>query len=157
MKTIVIYQSATGFTKQYAEWIAEELGTNVFDMKYVSSRDVTEADRVIFGGWIMGNMINGLELVIFAVGSTPQTLVNAEEIKAVNHIQPEESFYYMVGGFRFDKLNFMVKGMLKALKKQAEKKENKTPQEQYMADKLGTSFDLSDRSFINDLVEEKRC
>ena len=28
MKTIVIYNSQTGFTKRYAEWIAEEAGAD---------------------------------------------------------------------------------------------------------------------------------
>ena len=28
MKTIVIYQSQTGFTKRYAEWIAEAVGAD---------------------------------------------------------------------------------------------------------------------------------
>lgn len=165
LKTIVIYQSSTGFTKQYAQWIAEELSCEAIELAKVTGKLIEDNDRIIFGGWIMGNMINGLdkirkmnpkELVIFAVGSTPQEIINVEEIKSINHINSDESFYYMVGGFRFEKLNFMVRGMLKALKKQDEKKENKTAQEQYMADKLGTSFDLSDRKYIHDLVGEMR-
>ncbi len=32
MKTIVIYNSQTGFTKRYAEWIAGECGADCFDL-----------------------------------------------------------------------------------------------------------------------------
>ena len=33
MKKIVIYESATGFTKKYAEWIAEELQAEIKDTR----------------------------------------------------------------------------------------------------------------------------
>ena len=32
MKTIVIYTSQTGFTKRYAEWIAEAMGADCFEL-----------------------------------------------------------------------------------------------------------------------------
>lgn len=32
MKTIVIYTSQTGFTKRYAEWIAEATGADCFEL-----------------------------------------------------------------------------------------------------------------------------
>lgn len=48
-------------------------------------------------------------------------------------------------------LNFMVKGVLKALKKPVVKKEHKTAQEQFMADALGTSLDDSDRRYLTPL------
>lgn len=32
MKTIVIYHSQTGFTKRYAEWIAQEAGADCLEL-----------------------------------------------------------------------------------------------------------------------------
>lgn len=32
MKTIVIYNSQTGFTKRYAQWIAEETGADCLEL-----------------------------------------------------------------------------------------------------------------------------
>lgn len=32
MKTAIIYHSQTGFTKRYAEWIAEAAGADCFDL-----------------------------------------------------------------------------------------------------------------------------
>ncbi|MDD3369956.1 MAG: flavodoxin domain-containing protein [Lachnospiraceae bacterium] len=160
MKTIVIYQSSTGFTRQYAEWIAESLGCEAIDVKHAPEKSVGEAELVIFGGWIMGNMVSGLEkirkwnpknLVVFAVGATPGNIVDVESMQKENHLEGIP-FFYMEGGFRFEKLNFLVKGMLKNLKKATAKKEEKTAQEQFMAEYLGTSFDHADQKNIESLV-----
>lgn len=161
MKRIVVYTSSTGFTKQYAEWIAEELACETADLKSVTADSISEYDMVIFGGWIMGNAINGLqkltemnpkELVVFAVGATPDEIAPKDVIVELNHIE-EVPFFYMVGGFHFKELNFAIRAMLKGLKKSAGKKANKTEQEAFMAESLGTTFDNSDKKYIQPLVE----
>lgn len=81
MKSIVIYKSSTGFTKQYAEWIAEEMGIKAVDINKVSTINISDYESVIFGGWIMASNISGLDkikqlkpkkLIVFAVGSSLQ-------------------------------------------------------------------------------------
>ena len=32
MKTIIVYSSQTGFTKRYADWLAEELGADAITL-----------------------------------------------------------------------------------------------------------------------------
>lgn len=56
MNTIVIYESATGFTEQYAEWIADELDCPCRPLKQISGTELATFDRVIFGGWVMGSL-----------------------------------------------------------------------------------------------------
>jgi menaquinone-dependent protoporphyrinogen IX oxidase len=162
MKTIVVYKSSTGFTRTYAEWIAEKLGCEAIELKKCSQSDIEESDQVIFGGWIMGGMIMGLDkilkknpskLVVFAVGSSPVELIDMAAMKEQNHLSNQKLFYFP-GGFRFEKLNFAVKIMLKSLRKSAAKKTDKTPQDEYMAKVLGTSFDVSDKKYIDSLLEE---
>ena len=79
MKSIVIYKSSTGFTKQYAERIAEEMGIKAVDINKVSTINIADYESVIFGGWIMAGNISGLDkikqlkpkkLIVFAVGSS---------------------------------------------------------------------------------------
>ena len=41
-KTIIIYFSKYGTTKKYAEWIAEELNGNIFDIKNSKEIDFDE-------------------------------------------------------------------------------------------------------------------
>ncbi len=162
MKTIVVYQSSTGFTKQYAQWIAEELNCELVDIKKMPKNTVNEYDHIIFGGWIMGNMIMGLKkitalnpkkLTLYAVGSTPYSEELYTTIKTENHIE-DRTFYYFVGGFHYDKLKLPVRLMLKMVKKSVVKKEQKTKQDEYMIKVLGTSFDNSDKSSIKGLVED---
>lgn len=164
MKTAVVYNSGTGFTKQYAEWIAQELDCEAVSIKDFRPDTANSYDVIVYGGWIMGNMINGLDkiramnpekLVIFATGSSEAGEEINKAVIKTNHLQ-NDIFFYMPAGFKFEKLNFFVRMMLKSLKKRAAKAENPTPQEKYMAQKLGTSFDISDRSYINPLVEAVR-
>lgn len=70
MKAIVIYTSQTGFTKRYAEWIAQAAGADCLELSAAKKKDLAEYDAVIFGGWacagsiskiawFKGNIING--------------------------------------------------------------------------------------------------
>lgn len=161
MKSIVIYQSSTGFTKQYAEWIAQALNVEAISNKDSAKINISDYDIVIFGGWIMGNAIMGLEklkqrnpkkLIVFACGSSEMSDEIVNTIVELNKLG-DTPFFYMPGGFKFDELNFLVKFMLKKLKKSVAKKENKTEQDRYMEKVLGTNFDISDRKYIDPLLE----
>ena len=55
MNRIVVYQSETGFTRQYAEWIGAALGCEARPIKHISAQELKQYEGVIFGGWIMGN------------------------------------------------------------------------------------------------------
>jgi menaquinone-dependent protoporphyrinogen IX oxidase len=53
-KTIVLYESKTGFTRKYAEWIAEELDAELFPLqearRSIDAAKLQDYDAVIFGG-----------------------------------------------------------------------------------------------------------
>ena len=160
MKEIVVYQSSTGFTKQYAKWIAEELHTEAVEWKKAGKIDLSQYDRVVFGGWVMGNTIVGLDkarqfgiknLVVFATGLSRDSEENRNAIVSVNKLE-HTPFFYMPGGMRFDKLNFFIRFMLKRIKKSIAKKEQKTDQELYMEQVLGTNVDISDQKYIGELT-----
>lgn len=162
MKKVVVYQSSTGFTKQYAEWIAQELNCNVYSIKEVSKAVIDDSDEVIYGGWIMGNMIMGLDkirkmspkkLTVFAVGSMPPSEQVEKTIIEQNSLG-DLVFQYFQGGFHYDKLSLPIRLMLKAVKGAAAKKESKTEQDKYMENVIGTSFDASDRSMVSSLLEK---
>ncbi len=161
MKKIVVYTSSTGFTKRYAQWIANELKCEAKTLKEISNKEVQEADTIVYGGWIMGNMIMGLEklqkmysgkLIVFAVGASQVSEQITETIKKENHIE-KIPFFYMEGGFQFEKLGFMKRMMLNMVKKSVAKKENKTEQDIYMEKVLGTSFDNSNPKYIQPLIK----
>lgn len=160
MKTIVVYQSSTGFTQQYAQWIGEKCSCRAAEIGKVTKEELSRYDRVTYGGWIMGNMIMGLdkvrklspkELVVFSVGATPADEGIENRIKEQNHLE-NIPFFYFEGGFHFDKLSFPKRTVLKMLKKSLSKKENRTRQENYMLETLGTSVNHSDMKYIGPLI-----
>lgn len=161
MGAIVVYQSETGFTKKYAEWIGAALDCEAKPMKQVNEQIVASYDYVIYGGWIMGNMIVGLdkirkmpikELCVFGVGSSKKSKEINDAMIEMNHLN-NLPFFYMEGGFQFEKLGFIKRSILKMIKKSIAKKENKTEQDLYMQDVLGTSFDHTNIKNIEQLVD----
>ena len=164
MKHLVVYQSSTGFTAKYATWIAEALSCEAKELKRVTSQEVAVYDCIIFGGWIMGGMISGLDkirkmnpkkLVVFAVGASTGSEEVRNTIKEQNHLE-QTAFFYFEGGLAFEKMGFLPKMMLKMVGKSVAKKENKTPQEQEMEKLFAESFDNSDVAKIKPLVAAVR-
>lgn len=161
MKTLVVYQSSTGFTKQYAEWIANELGCETKALQKVTAGEVKERDVIIYGGWVLGNMVMGLnkikkmspsKLVVFAVGLSQPT----EDIKTtiVKQNQLDSTpFFYLQGGFRPEKLGFMKRLMLSLVKKAVAKKQDKTEQDLFMEQALSKSNDYTNASNIKPVIE----
>ena len=84
MKTVVIYNSQTGFTKRYAEWIAEETKADCFELSVAKKKNLEEYDTIVFGGWACAggisklswfkgnlNKWNDKKLIAFCVGGSP--------------------------------------------------------------------------------------
>ena len=63
MSTIVIYKTKYGSTKQYAEWIAEDLGCEAVDAKNVKVDDLLAYDTIIYGCGLYAEVINGVHLI----------------------------------------------------------------------------------------------
>ena len=62
-RTVVIYKSKHGSTKQYAEWIGEELDCPVIAEKDFSKKDFDKYDNIIFGGCVQAGGIMGFDLI----------------------------------------------------------------------------------------------
>ena len=60
-KAIVIYNSKRGSTKQYAEWIAGELGCTSVSLENLDYGSLGQFDVVIFGSWLRGSGIVGFD------------------------------------------------------------------------------------------------
>lgn len=140
MERIVVFKSSTGFTAKYANWIAKELGCEAMELKRVSKAELDKYDQVIYGGWIMANMVVGYNkinemqlknVIVFGVGmSVPKDEV-IENIAAQNKLQ-KENFFYFEGGYNPKKVGFLKKMMMNMIKKSIEKKEDKTPEDIHM-------------------------
>ncbi len=120
MKGIVVYKSKSGFTKQYAEWIAEELDFELCEHRQMSNFQLVDYDCIIYGGGVYAGKISGLRTMlqrvkkmgdlhfaIFAVGALPPEEKMIEDLKRKNleETGSDYPFFYMHGGFDPEKLN----------------------------------------------------
>lgn len=160
MKRIVIYQSCTGFTAKYAGWIAEELGCEAKEYKGVKVDELADYDIVIYGGWIMANMVYGYDkikalnlknVVVFGVGMSVPSEKVAATIAEQNQI-PSERFFYFEGGYDPKKVGFLKKMMMNMIKKSIEKKEEKTEEDIHMLETF-KGADCTNREAIKPLVD----
>ena len=62
-KAIIIYSSVYGSTKQYAEWIAEDLKGEIYDVKKVKQDILKDCDIIILGGGLYAAMFKGLDII----------------------------------------------------------------------------------------------
>lgn len=167
MKKIIVYQSKTGFTKKYAEWMAEVLNCMTVPFKK-DMKNLNEYDLIIFGGGIMAGKVNGLEqfktnvdlqkqkLFVYATGATSQELTEVTDQFKTNNLTEEEQkkvpFYYYEGGIDYNHMGILSKFFMKMLVNMLKGKKNKTAEEEGMLNALSHSFDHSDKNRIHTMM-----
>lgn len=169
MKTIVIYTSQTGFTKRYAEWIAEATGADCFELSAAKKIDLATYEAIIFGGWacagsiskiswLKGNMDKWADkkLIAFCVGGSP--IDNPEIDIALKRIfnEPEQKkvkTFYCPGGFNYEKMPTPSKLMMKMFVKTLKAKRDKTEAEEIMVKMISSSYDISDKKYIEPILQ----
>ena len=160
MKRIVVYESGTGFTAQYAAWIAEALQCESLTLKNSKTVNLADYDQVIFGGWMCAGKVMGYDkfknmnaknVVLYAVGMAPSVASVTEKIVKENGFDTER-FFYFEGGYRPEKVNFIMRTMMKMLKKSLEKKEEKTEEDLYIIETFNGA-DNAKKEAIMPLVE----
>ena len=171
MKTLIIYNSQTGFTAKYAQWMAEATGAERLELKEAKKKRTAffdDYETIVFGGWVMGGNVSKLQwfeqhlndwkdkqLAVFAVGASPEDSESVAEFlektfggqqwKGVAH-------FYCQGGLNYDRMSAPNRMLMKMLKKSLDGKKDKTPQEEEMAQMLGRSYDISERRYAQPVI-----
>lgn len=169
MKTIVIYNSQTGFTKRYAEWIAEAAGADCLALSAAKKKDLAAYEAIIFGGWacaggiskigwFKGNMDRwaGKKLIAFCVGGSPIENPEIDIALKRNFSESEREkvkVFYCPGGFNYEKMSVPSKLMMKMFVKTLEAKKDKTEAEQIMVKMISSSYDISDKKYIEPILQ----
>ncbi len=162
MKTIIIYNSQTGFTKQYAEWLAEDLQCRLVPYSQKEEIDFSQYDAMVFGSWCHAGMIKkikwfrknlpalkGKKKAVFVVGANPMGNQEIEASLKGNFSEEEKvEVFYLQGGLRYEKMGASSRMMMKMFSSMVAKKKNKSPEEEQMARMIGQSYDISDRRFL---------
>ena len=169
LKTVVIYRSLSGFTKKYAEWIAEELKADIYDAREAKVEKISEYDLIVFGGSLHAVGINGVKIikqnlprlagkkiVVFAVGASPPKDNVVDEIKKNNFSSEEQknlTIYYLRGGFNYSKLNRTNKILMMLLRVKLSLKKNRTPDEKGMLAAYAKPVDCTRKENIKQIIE----
>lgn len=172
MKTLIIYTSQTGFTKKYAEWLAERMKADLIDLKDAKKKDVkffNDYQAIVYGGWAMaGNLVKSkwfLDksifwkeklLAMFCVGGSPNDNPDVETALK-NMLNDEQRKYikafYCQGGFNYEKMSGPSRLAMKMFVSTLKKKKDATEDEKKMTEMISSSYDISDIKFIEPIVE----
>ncbi len=169
MKTVVVYNSQTGFTKRYALWIAEATGADHFELSEAKKKSMDKYGAIVYGGWACAGSINKLnwfksnidkwpdkKLAVFCVGASP---IDSPEIDAAlkRNFSGAEwekiGVFYCPGGFNYEKMPALSKLMMKMFIKTLKSKKGKTEAEEEMVKMISSSYDISDRKYIEPILE----
>ena len=169
MKTIVIYNSQTGFTKRYAEWIAEATGADCLALSAAKKKNLTAYEAIIFGGWACAGSISKIswfksnidkwadkKLIAFCVGGSPIDNPEIEPALKQNFTESElekVNIFYCPGGFNYEKMSVTSKFMMKMFIKTLQAKKDKTEAEQEMIKLISVSYDISDKKYIDPILQ----
>lgn len=169
MKTIVIYNSQTGFTKRYAQWIAEAAGADCLELSEAKKKDLTGYNAILYGGWACAGDISKLgwfksnidkwtdkKLIVFCVGGSPMDSPEVRPALARNFNESElkrVSVFYCPGGFNYEKMSAPSKLMMKLFIKTLKAKKDKTEADDEMIKMISSSYDISDRKYIEPILE----
>jgi menaquinone-dependent protoporphyrinogen IX oxidase len=120
MRTLVLYTSSTGSTKKYAEDIAMAVHGDVMPLRKFKAKNFKNYDTIVFGGWVMGNTIQGLNkflasydlykdknVIVFSSGmSFPSNdgrdVIIEQNLLDMYHIR----YYQLRGNFDYRKVKF---------------------------------------------------
>ena len=171
MKTIVIYTSQTGFTKRYAEWIAERMNGDILELKDAKKKADSYYDgydAIVYGGWCMaGKVVNsgwflakapgwkGKKLAIIAVGCSPDgTPEVAEALKQLLTDDQRQYIkaFYCQGGINYDRMKFPYRMAMKLFANSLKNRKNATAKDKEMGEFIAQNHDLAEIRFIEPIV-----
>lgn len=161
---VLIYNSKTGFTKKYAEWIREEMPCDLVPYEKRKTVDFHTYDTVIYGGGFHAGFINGLKwfkkmmillegkkIVVFGTGASPAGSPEIETAFKQNFTEEEwgkvQTFYFQ-SGLCYEKMGVgdkMFMAMFRTMLK-------KTQADSEMCKAVQQSYDISRKEDIEPLV-----
>ncbi len=172
MKTLIIYTSQTGFTRRYAQWLADRMNGDLLEFKDAQKKSYdffTGYDAICYGGWAMaGNIVKGKwfmgkaanwkdkRLAMFCVGGSPNDSPDIA-VFLQNTLTEEQKKYmklfYCQGGFNYEKMKAPSRIVMKMFVSALRKKKDTTEEEKMAIEKMSSSYDVSDIKYIEPIVE----
>jgi len=172
MKTLIIYTSQTGFTKKYADWLAQKTGGDLLDLKDAQKKNdafFEDYEAIVYGGWVMAASVvkvkwflnraaswKGKKLAIYCVGGSPNDNPDVE-VMLKNLLTDEQREYirafYCQGGFNYERMNAPSRLAMKMFVSALKKKKDPTEEEKIMTEMVAKSYDISDEKYLEPVIE----
>lgn len=157
MNTLIIYNSATGYTQRYAELLQGKIGdANTVPLKKFKTKMLNDCDRVVFMARVVNNTIDGFKTVVknaekfaqkyacvVAVGMSPPTaqLYHAVESANIPYKLKGIPLFNVQGGFDAEKLTGKNKLMIKFMRMQLLSAKSRTREDMAMLGFLDAKTD----------------
>ncbi|USR78887.1 flavodoxin domain-containing protein [Arcanobacterium pinnipediorum] len=178
-RTIVIYSSVTGFARTYAQWIAQDLDADLFELDHLipvlknGSRALSDYDLIVYGAGVRMGIIRkfatfrklikqaGLstskKIIVWANGGTPQHPDRdyrsaSRTFTRVELAREDYSYFYLEGGVRYEGLNIVETALLKTFAKRVQRYRDRGEWARAVADHIANGYDHTDRNAIAPLV-----
>jgi len=170
-KIVVIYKSKYGSTKRYAQWIAEETKSDIFESSEIGINKLMEYDIIIYGGGLYASGISGVsiitknfeslkdkKIIVFTVGlaSTDRKEVFSPIIEKnfSEEMRDNINFYHLRGGIDYKKLSLVHKSMMAGLKMVISKKSSNelTDDDRELLATYGKKVDFTEKNTITPLL-----
>lgn len=180
-RILIIYKSSTGFTKRYAELLAEKLDCPVMDIKAAQSAPLSGYDIIIFGTRAHAGTIDGLRKlrkilqkhgrsaarglnlqrdlpdILFVTGAAPAEDQAATEGLWQDNLTAEElarlPHFYLPAGLCYEKMTFTDRMMMKGLSFMMKHKKDKTGRDIALERQIAHSFDISSETYLKPVAD----
>ena len=168
-KVIILYNSKTGFTRSYAQLMAQALGCSALPLAEAPA-DLSGYAAVAFGSRLHAGSIDGWKkaqkvlsrrgakkLVVFATGAMPNEAedtiekmwkqnLSAQEREAIPH-------FYLQAGLCYEKMGGVDRAMMRFAAWAMTRKKAKTPEDEAFQSAIARSYDISDPKYIQPVVD----
>jgi len=166
MKTLILYTSKCGSAKRYSEDIAKAVGAEVFPLKKFNLKRAKNYDTIVFGGWVKGGTIEGLNkflteyeaiktknVIVFSTGmsvpsSEGRSLLIEQNLLDLYHIR----FYQLRGSFDMAKLDFFSKLLIQNSLKMIANDPSSTEEQKALAGIKEKPIDYYDQEKVDRIV-----
>lgn len=170
MKAVIVYYSQTGFTRRYAQWLAEELGCDCVPFNHRTRVKLDDYDVLIFGSglsagkirqlsWFKESMANreGRKKIVFAVGAMPQEATNAIDEMFARNFTYEQcrnlELFYLQGGLSYERMSWPERTVMRIMCAMLRGKKRRTADEEGKLWMIEKSFDATNKAAIQPIVE----
>ena len=154
----IIYNSHTGFTKQYAYHFAINTGLPIYDIKEAKKK-LNKGDEIIYFSWLKANKITKLNKMknykIAYIAAVGMSFYNDDLISDIKKINKFENIYYLQGGIRWRMLNTFERILMKMILASLRKKNKKNllnAEDKVFYDRLNNGYEIIDLNSLNHLI-----